>query len=110
MTYKNRLTADAGPVAVAVSGGGGVLNAGGHAYGEATVLVSGRGGGLIAPYGGLRGFATVPLGPDAARDGPTVGGFGGLRVGTARAGVSAEVGVFRDPSASATATWSWSPR
>ena len=99
VTYKNRLTPSGGPVEVAVIGGGGVLNGGQHAYGEATVVVSGRLRAPVVPYGGLRGFATAPVAPGAVRDAPTVGGFGGLRVGTAQAGVSAEVGVFRDPSA-----------
>lgn len=99
VTYKNRLTAPGGPAEVAVSGGGGVIHVGDHAYGEATVLVSGPPRAPLVPYGGLRGFATVPVRPGAVRDGPTVGGFAGVRVGTTAAGVSAEIGVFRDPSA-----------
>lgn len=103
VTYKTRLTTG-GPVAV--SGSGGVLNVGQHASGEATGLASGPPGlasgppgGAAVPYGGLRAFFTAPVEPDAVHDAPTVGASAGLRIGTAKAGLSAEAGVSRDPSA-----------
>ena len=97
-SYKHRLRADSGSVAnVAFIGGAGVINMGSHAQFEATILVSGRDG-IATPYGGVRAMQALRLHNDVPRDRPTFGGFFGLRLGDADAGISPEIGAFHDPS------------
>ena len=99
--YKRRLdqgsTRDEPAVAVLV--GGGVVNWGEHALMEAALLASGRQTDRLTPYGGFKAMHVVPLAPDAVEDQPTIGVFGGVRLGTERLGISPEIGVFYDPSA-----------
>lgn len=101
VTYKRRLTpyADRASHANAVSFGVGLVNGGQHAHTEATFIASGRETGSVAAYGGIRAIQVVPLTTTAAHDSPTVGGFGGMRLGGPDAAVSLELGVFYDRSA-----------
>jgi len=100
VTYKYRLSTnrDRQAPAIAVMGGGGLVNWGNHAEFELTLIASGRQK-LLTPYGGLRVGQVLPLSREAASDSPTAGGFFGLRIGKEQLGVSAEVGVFYDRSA-----------
>jgi len=100
VTYKYRLSTnrDRQAPAIAVMGGGGLVNWGNHADFELTLIASGRQK-LLTPYGGLRVGQVLPLSREAASDSPTAGGFLGLRIGKEQLGVSAEVGVFYDRSA-----------
>jgi hypothetical protein len=100
VTYKYRLTssADRTATAVALMGGGGLVNWGNHAYFELTLLASGHQS-LFTPYGGLRATQVAPLSSSVPSDSPTAGGFLGLRIGKEQLGVSPEVGVYYDPSA-----------
>jgi len=101
VTYKRRLTGivdrDAGGTAIML--GAGFVNGGQHAHGEVTLITSGREGGQITPYGGFRALQVLPLSSIAVSDSPTIGGFGGMRIGRPDAGVSLELGVFYDRSA-----------
>ncbi len=101
VTYKRRLTAvtdrDAGGTAIML--GGGFVNGAQHAHGEVTLITSGREGGQVTPYGGIRALQVAPLSSVAVSDSPTIGGFGGVRLGQRDAGVSLELGVFYDRSA-----------
>jgi len=101
VTYKRRLTGiadrDAGGTAIML--GAGFVNGGQHAHGEVTLITSGREGGQITPYGGMRALQVLPLSSIAVSDSPTIGGFGGMRIGQPDAGVSLELGVFYDRSA-----------
>lgn len=100
VNYKYRLSTnpDRQASAIAIMGGGGLVNWGNHAHFEATLLASGRQK-LFTPYGGLRLAQVLPLSSAAPSDSPTAGGFFGLRIGKEQLGVSAEVGVFYDRSA-----------
>jgi hypothetical protein len=100
VTYKYRLTSsvDRTAAAVAIMGGGGLVNWGNHAHFELTLLASGHQS-LLTPYGGLRAAQVAPLSTSAPSDSPTAGGFLGLRIGKEQLGVSAEVGLFYDRSA-----------
>lgn len=100
VTYKYRLSKnpDHAAAAIAVMGGGGLVNLGNHAHFETTLIASGRQK-LLTPYGGLRVGQVLPLSRDAVSDSPTAGGFCGLRIGKEQLGVSVEVGVFYDRSA-----------
>lgn len=99
--YKRRLdrgsTRDEPAVAVLV--GGGVVNWGEHALTEAALLASGRQSDRLTPYGGIKAMHVLPLAPHAVEDEPTIGVFGGVRLGSERLGISPEIGVFYDPSA-----------
>lgn len=101
LTYKRRLnglSADSG-TAVALMGGGGVVNAGEHALLELTFLATARDRDTWTPYGGLRAMHVFPLSRYATRDQPTAGGFLGIRLGTTDLGISPEIGIYYDPSA-----------
>ena len=97
-TVKRRLTPDSLALGVAAMGGVGLVNAAEHVAVEATLVVSGPPG-LVTPYGGARVVQTFPVAAGALHDRPTVGAFGGVRLGRAEGGASVEVGVFYDPSA-----------
>lgn len=101
LDYKRRVTGlrDRDAPAVALLGGAGVVNAGEHALFSAAVLASGRADARATPYGGFKVMQVVPLTEEAVSDDPTVGFFGGLRIGSERLGVSPEVAVFYDRSA-----------
>jgi hypothetical protein len=100
VTYKYRLTSnpDRKAPALAVMGGGGLVNLGNHAYFELTLLASARQA-TFTPYGGLRGSQVIPLSTSAVTDSPTAGGFFGVRIGSDQLGVTPEVGVYYDRSA-----------
>jgi hypothetical protein len=100
VNYKYRLSSnpDRHAAAIAIMGGGGLVNWGNHVHFEATLLASGHQS-LLTPYGGLRVAQVLPLSSEAPSDSPTAGGFFGLRIGKEQLGVSAEVGVFYDRSA-----------
>lgn len=100
VTYKYRLSTnpDRHAPAIAIMGGGGLVNWGNHAHFELTLIASGHQK-LLTPYGGLRVGQVLPLSRDAPSDSPTAGGFFGLRLGREQLGVSAELGVFYDRSA-----------
>ncbi|HYW51246.1 MAG TPA: hypothetical protein VE861_11600, partial [Gemmatimonadaceae bacterium] len=85
--------------ATALMLGGGFVNMGQHAHVEATLITSGREGRSFTPYAGIRGLQVMPLSTTAPRDKPTIGGFGGVRLGDRDGGVSVELGVFYDRSA-----------
>lgn len=101
LDYKRRVTSSANPAApaVAVLLGTGVVNAGDHALFEAALLASGRQSDRLTPYGGFKAMHVLPLTSYAVSDDPTVGVFGGVRIGTERLGVSPEIAVFHDRSA-----------
>ena len=99
--YKRRVMGAARETpALAVIGSAGVVNAGYHAYLQATVIASGpeyqR---KIVPYGGLRAMHVLPLNETAASDLPTFGGFVGVRLGSNELGISPEIGIFYDSPA-----------
>ena len=100
-TYKRRLGGSVEPKgrATAVMVGAGLVNWGQHAHAEATLITSGYEGGKVVPYGGLRVLQVVPLSTSAVHDRPTMGGFAGLRLGSADAGISLELGAYYDRSA-----------
>ncbi len=87
------------PLGLAAMGGMGVINGGLNAHLEATLIASGREDLTVTPYGGLRLMQTFPLSSEAVSDLPTIGPFGGLRLGTTDLGISLEIGVFYDDSA-----------
>ncbi len=87
------------PLGWAAMGGMGVINGGLNAHLEATLIASGREDLTATPYGGMRFMQTFPLSSEAEYDLPTIGPFGGVRLGTADLGASLEVGVFYDDSA-----------
>jgi hypothetical protein len=99
VTYKRRIAGDRTSPALALQGGGGFLNFANNAHLELTLIASGRPGASVVPYGGVRAMQAFPLSDIARSDDPTVGGFGGLRIGRGKVGLSLEVGVFYDPSA-----------
>ena len=98
---KRRLGArvDSTRAAVAVMGGAGLLNWGNHAHLELTVVASGPERRTATPYGGVRVMQVLPLSSGVPSDTPTAGLFAGVRLGTARFGISPELGVFHDESA-----------
>ena len=106
--YKRLLATPAAPMHVAVMPGLGLLHLGEHAHLETTLLASRRDVGRdsasrrespLVPYGGLRVMQAIPLRGGALHDEAVVGAFLGMRVGTARMGISPEIGVFYDRSA-----------
>ena len=101
VNYKRRLdgaSEDPG-AAFAVMAGAGFVNFGEHALGELTLLASGDDARTLVPYGGIRGMQVIPLSRYAVSDRPTLGGFLGIRIGSADFGISPEIGVYYDPSA-----------
>ena len=101
LDYKRRLTALDDPDApgMAVLLGGGVVNLGEHALLSAAFVASGRRSDRWTPYGGFKAMKVWPLVEGAVHDEPTLGVFGGFRIGSERLGVSPELGVFYDRSA-----------
>ncbi len=101
MTYKRRLdgVSDKPGAGTALMIGGGVVNWLEHAHLEATLIRSGDEARSAVPYGGLRAIQVIPISSTAVSDTPTLGGFGGLRMGARDGGVSLELGVFYDRSA-----------
>jgi hypothetical protein len=99
--YKRRL--DGGSTreepAFAAVVGAGVVNVGEHALFQVALLASGGQSTRLTPYGGAKLMQVVPITPDAVEDKPTIGVFGGVRLGSERLGISPEIGVFYDPSA-----------
>lgn len=101
LNAKRRLgrTVDTTRAAVAVMSGAGLLNWGNHAHVEATLIASGAERSTVTPYGGVRVMQVFPLSSGVPSDTPTAGVFVGARLGTARFGISPEIGVFYDESA-----------
>jgi hypothetical protein len=104
VNYKHRIDGRPGADGPALSYmvGSGVVNAGEHAYLEASLLGSGRRTGDAAgvtPYGGIKVMQVIPLTSEAVSDDPTVGAFAGLRIGTGALAISPELAVFYDRSA-----------
>lgn len=101
LSAKRRLgaTPDSTRAGVAVVGGAGLLNWGNHAHVELTVVASGPERTTVTPYGGVRVMQVFPLASGVPSDTPTAGLFVGARIGSARFGISPEVGVFYDESA-----------
>ncbi|HEU4883122.1 MAG TPA: hypothetical protein VFT45_12770 [Longimicrobium sp.] len=104
LNYKHRIDGRPGAEGPALSYmvGTGVVNAGEHAYLEASLLASGRPGGGEAgatPYGGIKTMYVLPLTDEAVSDDPSVGAFAGLRIGTEAFAISPEIAVFYDRSA-----------
>ena len=101
VNVKRRLgpSGDAARAATAVMGGVGLVNGGSHALLEATVIRSGRERETATPYGGARAMHVVPLDDTAVSDSPTLGLFGGVRLGAGRRGFSPELGIYYDRSA-----------
>ena len=100
-SYKRRIGGTDNPsdAATAVLLGAGFVNMGQHAHGEITLIRSSGERGSLTPYYGLRALQVLPLGTEARSDKPTVGVFGGTRVGRLDNGLSFELGVFYDRSA-----------
>jgi hypothetical protein len=104
VNYKHRIDGQPGAdgPALAYMVGTGVVNAGEHAYLEASLLASGRQAGEGAratPYGGVKAMYVLPLTEGAVSDDPSVGAFAGLRIGTPGFAISPELAVFYDRSA-----------
>lgn len=101
LDYKRRVTGldDPDGPGLALLGGAGVVNAGGHALVMGGVVASGRRTDRLTPYGGIKAMQVFPLTEKAVKDDPTVGVFAGFRIGTGALGVSPEVAVFYDRSA-----------
>lgn len=104
VNYKHRIDGWPGSDGPALSYmvGTGVVNAGEHAYLEASLLGSGRrpeGVAGVTPYGGLKVMQVIPLTREAVSDDPTAGLFAGLRIGTSAFAISPEIAVFYDRSA-----------
>lgn len=101
VNYKRRVGGDTSRTrpALAYMAGAGIVNAGEHAHFEATLVASGGRNGSLTPYGGLRAMQVVPITRGAVHDSPTIGLFGGLRIGNDDFVVSPEIGVFYDRSA-----------
>jgi hypothetical protein len=104
VNYKHRIDGRPGADGPALSYmvGSGVVNAGEHAYLEASLLGSGGRTGDAAgvtPYGGVKVMQVIPLTAEAVSDDPTVGAFAGLRIGTGALAISPELAVFYDRSA-----------
>jgi hypothetical protein len=101
VTWRRRLDGPSSrpTTATALMLGAGLVNFGQHAHVEATLIRSGREGGSVVPYGGLRAIQIAPLSSTAVHDRPTLGAFGGARFGGAAARIGVEVGVFYDRSA-----------
>jgi len=99
--YKRRLNgvSQAPGPATAIMVGGGLVNWGDHAHLEATLITSAADNDRFTPYGGIRAMQVIPINKGAVHDSPTLGGFLGARIGTLRAGISPEIGVFYDHSA-----------
>ena len=86
--------------ATAILVGAGFVNAGEHAHGEITLITSaGDSTRSTMPYGGVRLIQIMPLSTNAVSDKPTIGVFGGTRLGGRDGGISLELGVFYDRSA-----------
>jgi hypothetical protein len=100
-TYKRRVAGTSAPEspAVSVMAGGGFVNWGEHAESEVTLMASGRGGGIVTPYGGLRVMQVFPMSRSAVHDSPTAGGYVGVRLRFGDMDVTPELGVYHDKSA-----------
>jgi hypothetical protein len=99
--YKRRLNgvSQAPGAATAIMVGGGLVNWGDHAHLEATLITSAADNDRFTPYGGIRAMQVIPINKGAVHDSPTLGGFFGARIGSLKAGISPEIGVFYDHSA-----------
>ena len=99
--YKRRLNgiSQAPGAATALMVGGGLVNWGDHAHVEATLITSAEDNDRFTPYGGIRAMQVIPINKGAVHDSPTLGGFFGARIGSLKAGISPEIGVFYDHSA-----------
>lgn len=99
--YKRRLNgiSQAPGAATALMVGGGLVNWGDHAHLEATLITSAADNDRFTPYGGIRAMQVIPINKGAVHDSPTLGGFFGARIGSLKAGISPEIGVFYDHSA-----------
>ena len=99
--YKRRLNgvSQAPGAATAIMIGGGLVNWGDHLHLEATLITSAEDNDRFTPYGGLRAMQVIPINKGAVHDSPTLGGFFGVRIGSLKAGISPELGVFYDHSA-----------
>jgi hypothetical protein len=99
--YKRRLNgiSQAPGAATALMVGGGLVNWGDHAHLEATLITSAEDNDRFTPYGGIRAMQVIPINKGAVHDSPTLGGFFGARIGSLKAGISPEIGVFYDHSA-----------
>jgi hypothetical protein len=100
-TYKRRVagTSALESPAMSVMAGGGFVNWGEHAETEVTLMASGRGGGIVTPYGGLRVMQVIPMSRSAVRDTPSAGGYVGMRMRFGDMDVSPELGLYHDKSA-----------
>jgi len=99
--YKRRLNgvSTAPGSATSIMLGGGLVNWGEHAHLEATLITSAADNDRFTPYGGIRAMQVIPINKGAVHDSPTLGGFLGARIGTLKAGISPEIGIFYDRSA-----------
>jgi hypothetical protein len=99
--YKRRLNgvSQAPGAATAIMVGGGLVNWGDHVHLEATLITSAADNDRFTPYGGIRAMQVIPINKGAVHDSPTLGGFFGARIGSLKAGISPEIGVFYDHSA-----------
>jgi len=99
--YKRRLNgvSPAPGATTAIMVGGGLVNWGDHLHLEATLITSAEDNDRFTPYGGGRAMQVIPINKGAVHDSPTLGGFFGARIGSLKAGISPELGVFYDHSA-----------
>lgn len=102
ISYKRRLDGPSAKqsTATAILLGAGFVNLGAHAHAEATLITSAPDSGRsFIPYGGLRIIQIAPISTGAVHDKPTIGLFGGTRLGGRDGNVGVELGVFYDRSA-----------
>lgn len=102
VSYKRRLDGPStrNSTATALLVGAGLVNWGQHAHAEVTLVTSASDSGrTVVPYGGFRAVQVAPLSSEVPHDKPTLGLFGGTRLGGRDGGISLEVGVFYDRSA-----------
>lgn len=101
INYKRRLGADTSHTraATALMTGAGIVNLGEHAHLEATIIRSGHQRGTLTPFGGARAMQVIPISAGAVHDSPTLGLFGGVRIGDGDFSIVPELGVFYDRSA-----------
>jgi hypothetical protein len=96
VTAKKRLAGTPAAGGIAIMPGLGLVNLGSHAYGDLTLIASGAERARAMLYGGARVMQVVPVQNGAVHDEATAGGYIGVRIGSAQAGISPELGIYHD--------------
>ena len=88
----------AGDTFTSLGAGAGFVGLGSHAHLEATLVSSPPPGDGVAPFGGVRAQALLPLDTDRPDVPVALGVFGGIRIGRGDLAIFPELGVFYLPS------------